>query len=531
MNDPSKKTYYEDDITHVRAALTYLSSEDRQTWIKAGAALKSEYGDNGFAIWDEWSQTAPNYNPRDAKVAWKSFKEGRINIGTLFYEAKRNGFIPTQKPQPLSKEEWQQKREQMQARRLASEQELAIKQQNAKKVANERWEQAKEAQINHPYLVKKGINSLAITKYLRQEQDNLLIPAKQFGSLQGLQTISPDGEKRFNKDATLGGSSMMFGTWGKAKKDKEIVLVEGVATGASIHLATGKSVIVCFSANNLEKVAKNLAKQTDLHVMIGADNDSHKTGTGLIYAQKAAQAIGKNAQVVMPEFTQDDIKQYQAIHGQDTHPTDFNDLHTLKGIDALKTFFQEQNIEKEQQIPGQPSQKEHEISTEEQEPKPEPEQAQQEDVIKTRSAVDNMIMQSSNRPSEVQIEASKQADIDVDATYAQVDGGTIPSEVLIQAHNIKGFEKLSTVQQFVVKTAIEIANKVLAKVDHSLRDDIKRNFETNYEKAISNGTLNIPPEIQQQVEKMVKEERPQTIEAQPVERDYNVSEKAPIMTM
>ena len=282
----SIRPYYEDNHANVRAALTYLSSEDRSTWIKAGAALKSEFGENGFAIWDEWSQSAPNYNARDAKSTWKSFKEGRINIGTLFFEAKRNGFVPAQRPQPLSKEEWQKKREEMQARRLAAERELAAKQEAAKKVANERWEKANGAQINHPYLVKKGINTLAIAKHLRQEGDNLLVPARQFGQIHGVQTISPDGEKRFNKDAALSGSSMMFGSWGNAKQNKEIVLVEGLATGASIHLATGKTVVVCFSANNLEKIAEKLAKQTDLQVVIGADLDRSGTGQGTLIKLK-----------------------------------------------------------------------------------------------------------------------------------------------------------------------------------------------------------------------------------------------------
>ncbi|WP_071058044.1 PriCT-2 domain-containing protein [Pelistega sp. MC2] len=333
-NSPSSsiKNYYEDNYANVRAALTYLSSEDRQTWIKTGAALKSEYGENGFAIWDEWSQTAPNYNPRDAKAAWKSFKEGRINIGTLFFEAKRNGFVPAKKPQPLSKEEWRQKREEMQARRLASERELARQQEAARKVANERWEKAKGAQINHPYLVKKGINALTIAKYLRQEGDNLLVPARQFGELHGVQTISPDGDKRFNKNASLGGSSMMLGTWGKAKENKEIILVEGVATGATLHLATGKTVVVCFSANNLKKVAEKLAKQTDLQVVIGADLD--RSGTGQKYANEAKAIFSNNAVVLLPDFTEDELN-------QPNPPSDFNDLAQLRGLDHIKKSFQE----------------------------------------------------------------------------------------------------------------------------------------------------------------------------------------------
>lgn len=154
-----------------------------------------------------------------------------------------------------------------------------------------------------------------------------------------------------------------------------------------------------------------------------------------------------------------------------------------------------------------------------------------EELIKSRSAMDSMIMQSSTRPTEAQIEVSKQADIDVDATYAQVDGGTVPSEVLIQANNIKGFETLKPSHQIILKTAIKIANKTLSSIDADLRTDIKRNFETNYEKAIANGSFHVPPEIEQYVEQKMQRDKP-VVHQEPQkvkERDYKEPEKELVM--
>jgi putative DNA primase/helicase len=79
--------------TNIRAALPYISAEDRVLWIKIGMALKTYFGEPGFDLWNEWSKTGSSYNFRSAQAAWRSFKvNGRLSIGTIFYEAKCNGF-------------------------------------------------------------------------------------------------------------------------------------------------------------------------------------------------------------------------------------------------------------------------------------------------------------------------------------------------------------------------------------------------------------------------------------------------------
>jgi inner membrane protein len=67
------------EYDEIRAALSHIGADDRDMWIRMGAAVKDEMGEDGFHLWDEWSQTGGSYNARDAKAAWKSFKPGHIS--------------------------------------------------------------------------------------------------------------------------------------------------------------------------------------------------------------------------------------------------------------------------------------------------------------------------------------------------------------------------------------------------------------------------------------------------------------------
>jgi hypothetical protein len=48
---------------------------------------------NGFAIWDQWSQTCPaKYSAADQTRTWKSFKSSyskrRVSVASIFHMAK-----------------------------------------------------------------------------------------------------------------------------------------------------------------------------------------------------------------------------------------------------------------------------------------------------------------------------------------------------------------------------------------------------------------------------------------------------------
>jgi hypothetical protein len=83
-----------DESERVRDALRCISAADRNTWRDIGFALKAHFGESGWALFDEWSRTAPEcYDDRENRSQWKSFKpDGGIAIGSLFHLAKENGW-------------------------------------------------------------------------------------------------------------------------------------------------------------------------------------------------------------------------------------------------------------------------------------------------------------------------------------------------------------------------------------------------------------------------------------------------------
>src|ERR1700704_1609943 len=85
----------------IRAALAYVPAHDRETWLRMAMAVKAELGDDGFDVWSGWSSQDESYTPSDAKRVWKSVSpNGKVGIGTLFYEAKQRGYQPLRDAHP-----------------------------------------------------------------------------------------------------------------------------------------------------------------------------------------------------------------------------------------------------------------------------------------------------------------------------------------------------------------------------------------------------------------------------------------------
>ncbi len=47
----------------IRDAIQHIPPFDREVWIMVGMAVKSELGEDGFELWDGWSQGADSYTP------------------------------------------------------------------------------------------------------------------------------------------------------------------------------------------------------------------------------------------------------------------------------------------------------------------------------------------------------------------------------------------------------------------------------------------------------------------------------------
>jgi putative DNA primase/helicase len=135
-----------------------------------------------------------------------------------------------------------------------------------------------------------------------------------------------------DKDFLTGGEKR--GCWFAIGKPTQIdgktvvVICEGYATGASIHIATELGVVIAFDAGNLLPVAetvRNLMK--DSVIIIAADDDQWTEqpikNPGVTRAREAADKIG--GLVAKPLF--------KSLDGK---PTDFNDLHTRDGSEMVK---------------------------------------------------------------------------------------------------------------------------------------------------------------------------------------------------
>ncbi len=191
---------------------------------------------------------------------------------------------------------------------------------NGAKRAHGVWERARSAEPNHQYLATKGIRAHG----LRQIGPRLLVPVRDAeGDLHGLQRIEEDGEKRFTADTAKAGNFHTIGEW----PTERVYIVEGYATGATVHEVTGEPVAVAFDAGNLCAVAEALrAKFPDLDIIIAGDNDHTTEGNpGLTAALNAARSV--TGLVAVPELAGDE-------------GTDWNDLASLRGSDAVTEGLQ-----------------------------------------------------------------------------------------------------------------------------------------------------------------------------------------------
>ena len=337
------------DIDDIRSALSYIDSQDRDTWWQVGAAVKDELGENGYDLWDEWSQRADNYDNRAAKSTWKSLKPGSFSIGTVWKLARQNGWQPAKPYTPPSVEEQARRKAESEARRQAAEQERQQTQQRVKGTAQKIWNSSRPASLSHPYLAAKGITNPDAIAGLRQnkykDNDNLIIPVLYENEIVNLQSINQNGGKRFLAGGQVQGAYAFIGKADDVEK-VGVVMAEGYATAASIYEATGKPVIIAFDAGNMVAVAERLAQKLpqNVPVVIAVDNDASQTG--IKKARQAAALLGDRATAIQPEFSMTQIQQYQKGKGVDEKgrpplPSDFNDLHKLAGLEAVRQSFAE----------------------------------------------------------------------------------------------------------------------------------------------------------------------------------------------
>ena len=85
--DPFNDCVGSDTIRDLRSALCALRADDRVLWISIGHALKT-LGDQGRALWLEWSQTSEKYDPEDASTKWDGFAPNGTSYKAVFAKAQ-----------------------------------------------------------------------------------------------------------------------------------------------------------------------------------------------------------------------------------------------------------------------------------------------------------------------------------------------------------------------------------------------------------------------------------------------------------
>ncbi len=325
----------------IREALQFIPATDRDTWVKMGMAVKSELGDSGFDLWEGWSQQADTFNAKDARDVWKSIRvNGKVTAGTLFHEAKANGWRDDgthQKPTPEELAE----RQRINAERAAQEEaRTALERAEAARKSAAIWKAASEAKPDHPYLARKQVLPVAT---LREIDANaaaailgyapksggeplagrlLVAPVKVGDGLSTLELIDEAGRK----SAVYGGAKA-GGYWAAQQLPDDpatLLIGEGVATVLTAKEISGHPAIAALSAGNLAAVAKAMRERYPAAALVILADLVKATGAPDPHAVEAALSVG--GRLAIPDFGTN----------RPDGATDFNDMAALLGTDAVE---------------------------------------------------------------------------------------------------------------------------------------------------------------------------------------------------
>lgn len=280
----------------VREALAFISSDcDRDTWVYVGMGVHDELGEDGWALWDDWSAEADSYKPADARAVWKSFEPGGgRGFGSVVDLAKKGGFDPRMKGKAPTKEAIMEREAKRAERAAVHAAEEALEAIAAVVKAQERWTAGAPASPDHPYLKKKGVQPHGlkvgtwpkldpVSGKVRQLENVLILPVKnRKGHIVSLQGITPTGEKFHMYRGDKIGNFYPLGDKHKTVDGvQEIHFAEGYATAASGHEVSGHFTLCCYDAGNLMHVVRSVRDaKPDARLVILADNDTQREAEG-----------------------------------------------------------------------------------------------------------------------------------------------------------------------------------------------------------------------------------------------------------
>lgn len=316
-------------------ALSFISPDDRDTWIRMGMALKAEFGDTAFDTWDQWSQMSDGYDKGAARASWRSFKNGgKVGIGSLISAAKDRGFEFTDAGMTVSPEQLAADKRERDARNAKTEADRLARAQAAANRAQSQWRMAAREGAS-PYLDGKQVIAEAC-RYLTDGA--IIVPMMRYDAeppaMVGKQQINADGSKKYSGGMDRYGAACRLGN---APADGDLILVgEGYATGLSVRMARDfkEPFFVAFDTSGLMPLAKILRRLYPNSPILFCADDDYLTGdTGAVKAMAAAEAIG-SAAMALPVFS----VPRSATKKDQTLPklTDFNDLQVAESLDAVR---------------------------------------------------------------------------------------------------------------------------------------------------------------------------------------------------
>ena len=226
--------YVEED--RIRAALSHVPADARDTWVQMGMAVKDELGDGGFDLWDDWSKSSGAYNESDARSVWRSFNGGGVTVASLFKKAAEHGYRDSEPLKPIDAAERERRRavRELDAKEVAERH--ARTQAEAADKARELWEKAGTVHADHAYIRSKKIKPYG-AKQLREQ---IVIKIQDVdGVHHSAQYIQPDGSKTFQTGGHISGCFAAVTAGAKPNANTPLLIAEGFATACSLHEATG----------------------------------------------------------------------------------------------------------------------------------------------------------------------------------------------------------------------------------------------------------------------------------------------------
>jgi hypothetical protein len=262
-----------DDIWQM---LVSIPAHDRDDWLHIGMALQAELGNDGFALFDDWSQTADNYKAADVRSVWRSFRGSGVGIGTLVHMAKANGYRRDTPTTPAPAPRRAPKPQQSTTAPYAAELWLAAN----KWMQADNWlsqPSTDELIVAHPYVIAKGITHAggagvgnATGGIIGKNADCIIVPIREhgIGKVQAVECINSNGKKQ-----TFGPKSGGYLLLGNAL-DKSVpwYVAEGWADAYSVvwHWPNedgskhdNSVCAVAFGKGNLENCAKQILEHHD----------------------------------------------------------------------------------------------------------------------------------------------------------------------------------------------------------------------------------------------------------------------------